>query len=85
MCVVCGLMHRGCGQVFQAGRIYTASATGTHAITGPILDAWLARGWETGPMGYPTSDAYPVTGGTAQDFQGGTLTLDTGTGVVTRS
>jgi uncharacterized protein with LGFP repeats len=85
MGVVCGLKNSGCGQVFQAGRIYTTSATGTHAITGPILDAWLARGWETGPMGYPTSDAYPVTGGTAQDFQGGTLTLDTGTGVVTRS
>jgi uncharacterized protein with LGFP repeats len=85
MGVACGLRDGGCGQVFQTGRIYTTAGTGTHAITGPILDAWLARGWETGPMGYPTSAAYAVTGGTAQDFQGGTLTLDSGTGQVTRN
>ncbi|MEI4277216.1 reprolysin-like metallopeptidase [Klenkia terrae] len=83
--LVCGLRNGGCGQVFQGGRIYTTAATGTHAVSGRIQDAWIAQGWETGPLGYPTGDARPVAGGTAQDFQGGTLTLDTASGIVTRS
>jgi uncharacterized protein with LGFP repeats len=85
MTAVCGLKDGGCRQVFQTGRIYTTSATGTHAITGPILSTWLDEGWEYGRLGYPTSGSYAVTGGTAQNFQGGTLTLNSGTGQVTRS
>jgi uncharacterized protein with LGFP repeats len=82
---VCGLKNGGCGQVFQRGLIYTATGAGTHLLTGPIRDAWAAQGYERGSLGYPTSDPYAVAGGTAQDFQGGKLTLDSGTGNVTRS
>ncbi|MFC7573753.1 reprolysin-like metallopeptidase [Klenkia terrae] len=60
--LVCGLRNGGCGQVFQGGRIYTTAATGTHAVSGRIQDAWIAQGWETGPLGYPTGDARPVAG-----------------------
>jgi uncharacterized protein with LGFP repeats len=81
----CGLKESGCVQAFQAGRIYTTPGTGTHPLTGPIHTAWEQQGYERGPLGYPTSDPYAVAGGTAQNFQGGTLTHDSGTGQVTRS
>ncbi|SNR57039.1 hypothetical protein [Blastococcus mobilis] len=80
----CGLVADGCLQRFQGGTIYSTAVTGTHAVSGPIAAAWGAQRWERGPLGYPTSGPYPVTGGTAQDFQGGTLTLDDGSGQVTR-
>ncbi|RBY96416.1 hypothetical protein DQ237_07090, partial [Blastococcus sp. TF02-8] len=82
---VCGLRDGGCGQVFDGGRIYSSVAGGTRAMHGPIHSAWVAQGYELGPLGYPTSDPHMVSGGTAQDFQGGTLTVDDATGLVTRS
>jgi uncharacterized protein with LGFP repeats len=81
----CGLKESGCVQAFQGGRIYTTPGTGTHPLTGPIHTAWAQQGYERGPLGYPTSDPYAVAGRTAQTFQGGTLTHDSGTGQVTRS
>ncbi|MEI4281346.1 hypothetical protein [Klenkia terrae] len=45
----------------------------------------MAQGYEVGPLGYPTGDARPVTGGIAQDFQGGTLVWDSATGAVRRA
>ncbi len=54
-------------------------------MTGAIHTAWINQGYEVGPLGYPTSDPRTVTGGTAQDFQGGTLVLDGATGVVRRA
>ena len=83
--LICGLRSSGCGQVFQGGRIYSTPTTGVHALTGPIEAAWISQGAEAGSLGYPTSGTYAVAGGTAQNFQGGTLTLNSGTGQVTRS
>jgi uncharacterized protein with LGFP repeats len=81
----CGLTESGCVQAFQGGRIYSTPGSGTHPLSGAIQDVWAAQGYERGALGYATSDPYAVAGGTAQDFQGGRLTLDTGTGQVTRS
>lgn len=36
--------------------IYWTPATGAHGIWGLIRANWQALGWETGPMGYPTTD-----------------------------
>lgn len=36
--------------------IYWTPATGAHSIWGLIRVNWQALGWETGPMGYPTTD-----------------------------
>ncbi|GDY33266.1 N-acetylmuramoyl-L-alanine amidase [Gandjariella thermophila] len=36
--------------------IYWTPDTGAHAIYGAIRDRWAALGWETGPLGYPTTD-----------------------------
>jgi uncharacterized protein with LGFP repeats len=82
---VCGMRDGGCGQGFQRGSIYWSPATGVHAVEGGIRAAWAAHGWETGPLGYPTRDAYPVTGGVRTEFQGGTITRDSRTGAVTVS
>ncbi|MFN2555276.1 MAG: PQQ-dependent sugar dehydrogenase [Nitriliruptorales bacterium] len=49
---------------FTGGRsIYWTSTTGAHAIWGAIRDRWKATGWETGPLGYPTTDESPTPDG----------------------
>ncbi|WNV74824.1 serine hydrolase [Geodermatophilus sp. DSM 44513] len=68
---------------FEGGAVYWSPSTGAHRITGAVLDAWVAQGFETGPLGYPTSDPYPVPGGTRTDFEGGSLVLDADTDRVT--
>jgi len=40
----------------NAGSIYYTPKTGTHEVHGAIRDHWAALGYETGPMGYPTTD-----------------------------
>jgi uncharacterized protein with LGFP repeats len=75
----------GCSQPFSNGLITWDPTAGAHAISGPVLTAWTAAGGAAGALGYPTSDPYPVAGGTAQNFRGGRLTLDTATQAVTRS
>ena len=73
---VCGLRDGGCFQAFQRGAVYWSPATGAHAVeNGPLRGAYAGFGWENG-LGYPVDEAYPVTGGRAQRFQAGTLTVD---------
>jgi uncharacterized protein with LGFP repeats len=70
-------------QHFQKGSIFWSSATGAHAVQGPIRDLWASLGYERGWLGYPTRDAYPVSGGTQVDFQHGHITLSAATGKAT--
>ncbi|MGY1731905.1 serine hydrolase [Geodermatophilus sp. SYSU D01045] len=67
---------------FQDGAVYWSASSGAHWLTGPILQAWIAQGYEQGPLGYPLSDPQTVAGGTQVSFQGGTLLLDRATGQV---
>lgn len=46
---------------FQGGIIYSRSDLGTHALYGPIEDAYAARRWTVGPLGLPTSDIRATT------------------------
>src|SRR4051812_7181608 len=73
--VFCGLRDGGCGQAFQNGRVFASPAGGTHAVPGPIQDAWIAQGLERGTLGYPTGEQACglAGGGCKQTFQGGTL------------
>lgn len=48
---------------FEKGAIYWTPGTGAHAIMGEIRDKWAALKWETGPLGYPTSDFAPTIDG----------------------
>ncbi|WP_029432607.1 hypothetical protein [Blastococcus sp. URHD0036] len=67
----------GLGQYvhFQGGSVYWTRATGAHVLAGPVLDAWARGGWETGPLGYPTTDvtATPDGQGRYAYFQGGAI------------
>ncbi|WP_432483802.1 N-acetylmuramoyl-L-alanine amidase [Kineococcus esterisolvens] len=67
---------------FQGGSIYFSPASGTHVVRGAIRDAWARQGWETGRLGYPTSDEYDVAGGKRSDFQGGSITWTPARGAV---
>jgi uncharacterized protein with LGFP repeats len=72
---VCGLAGGGCYQPFQGGNVYWSPASGAWLPSGPIRDLWGAIGWETGSLGYPTSDVRCGLrdGGCSEDFQGGTV------------
>ena len=57
--------------VFERGSIYWTPQLGAHEVHGRIRDAWAAAGWETGSLGYPTSDEYADGDGRRSDFQHG--------------
>ncbi|WP_312878306.1 GH25 family lysozyme [Amycolatopsis echigonensis] len=58
----------------QGASVYWTPATGAQSIHGAIRQKWAALGWEKGPLGYPTSDEYGITGGRRNTFQHGTIT-----------
>ena len=49
--------HNDC----EHGTVTTAPASGTHAVWGPIFDAWVAKGRESGSLGHPLTDVVPVS------------------------
>lgn len=59
--------------VFEGGSIYWSASTGAFEVRGRIRDKYEELGWEAGPLGYPTSGEYDVTGGRRSDFEGGSL------------
>jgi uncharacterized protein with LGFP repeats len=73
-------LANGAANVFQGGSVYFSPATGAHAVRGAIRDRWAASGWETGPLGYPTTDEVALTGGAANVFQGGSVYWSAATG-----
>ncbi|MCO7221583.1 LGFP repeat-containing protein [Klenkia sp. PcliD-1-E] len=78
----CGLRDGGCGQHFERGSLYWSTASGARLVRGAIRDAWAASGWETGPLGYPTSDENCglAAGGCFETFTGGSVYWTPGTG-----
>jgi len=50
-------------QAFAKGAIYSAPGTGTHALSGEVLNTYLAHGGPRGPLGFPKSDVFEVKGG----------------------
>jgi uncharacterized protein with LGFP repeats len=74
--MACGLVRSGCAQHFEGGSVYWSPTTLGFAVSGAIRDHWTAQSAERGPLGYPTSVSRAVPGGTAQDFQGGTVYSD---------
>lgn len=73
----------GSYQRYQNGFILYSPATGAHISQGAIRTAWAKTGYETGTLGYPTTDEYAVSGGIAQTFQKGSVTINTATGLAT--
>ena len=63
----------GAFRSFHRGSIYWSPQAGVHWILGAILESWARQRWETGPLGYPTSDEISLPGrpGAFQEFQRG--------------
>lgn len=51
---------------FQGGSIYWTAALGSHEVHGNIHAAWAQLGWETGALGYPTTDEQATPDGTGR-------------------
>jgi uncharacterized protein with LGFP repeats len=79
---ICGLRDGGCYQGFERGTIYRSTATGAHDISGIVAQRWAAQKWETGPLGYPTTDTVCGLhdGGCFQHFQSGSIFSSTAAG-----
>ncbi len=46
--------------------MYWTDSTGARTVLGPLRQAWAASGWETGPLGYPTTDSTATPDGTGR-------------------
>ncbi|AKJ72296.1 endolysin [Gordonia phage GMA4] len=66
---------------FAAGHVYWRNGA-KRAIAVPhdggLFDAWAARGWERGELGFPFYPHAVVEGGRVQYFEGGTLLVQAG-------
>ena len=72
----CGLIGGGCFQTFENGSLYATSATApAYLVQGGIRDRWAAAGYESGTLGYPTSDENCglAQGGCFSQFQKGAI------------
>ena len=62
---------------FRFGSIYWHPAVGAHEVHGAIRAKWASLGWETGFLGYPTTDQLvgrdPAAIGAFNRFQGGAI------------
>ncbi len=75
MDVNCTIKDGGCYQHYSNGSVYWSSGTAAHAVLKPIRNAWEAKNWENGYLGYPTGEQQCDTGTGVcwQEFQGGQI------------
>lgn len=68
--------------VFEHGSVYWSPPTGAHEVHGAIRDTWAAHGYETGVLGYPTSDEIGAPDGVGRigTFTGGSIYWTPATG-----
>lgn len=66
---------QGRANSFEHGSIYWSPPSGAHPIWGRIGDKWADKKWESGFLGYPTTDEdlNPDNRGFRQVFQGGSI------------
>lgn len=69
----------------HAAALYSASATGANPVYGVIMRAYAAVGAERSRLRLPVGGPYRVTGGIAQNFQGGRIMWNATTGHYTLS
>lgn len=68
-----GLARGAAVQGFERGSVYWVPQSGTYRVAGAIGTAWGARGWESGALGYPTSQEESFGRGAVQHFEGATI------------
>jgi SpoIID/LytB domain protein len=64
--------------VLEGGRIYFKPGLGAHALWGPVLSAYLARGGAQGALGYPTTRVRVVDGERRASFEHGRIACPSG-------
>ncbi len=65
-------------QYFERGLVMSSATTGTFAVlNGPMRSSWGARGGSGGALGWPIGDQQTTTSDVRQQFQGGTVTVET--------
>ncbi|MDH6278247.1 hypothetical protein M2118_001220, partial [Aurantimicrobium minutum] len=82
---ICGLVNTGCYQQFQGGYIFSSPATGAHPVKPEVRTLWSQYGFESGILGYPTSDPSNTSTTYTQTFQGGTVTVTNGVARISAS
>lgn len=72
---VAGLKNGGVYQNYEGGAIIWSPATGAAISFGGIRSIWASTGFESGRLGYPTSNEYVEGpgGAVAQNYQGGII------------
>lgn len=72
---VSGLRNGGVYQCYEGGCILWSPSTGAAISMGGIRSIWASTGFESGRLGYPTSNEYSTGpgGAVAQNYQGGTI------------
>jgi uncharacterized protein with LGFP repeats len=78
-------LGRGTGvyQLFSEVKFMWSPATGAHPVYGAIRKTYERIGSEWSDLGLPTSSEYPVSSGTRQDFERGSITFRASTGTTT--
>lgn len=73
---------RGRFNAFQRGLVYWTPTTGAHAVQGAVSQTYASNGWETGPLGYPTTSELPTPDGIGRfnHFEGGSIYFTPATG-----
>ena len=61
---------------FQHGAVYWSPRTGANPVGGALYDAWARLGYESGPLGLPTSGEFFQPEWIGQNFAHGTLNFD---------
>lgn len=79
---VYGLKDGGSYRMYQLGAIMHSPASGAHISFGAIRTTWASTGFESGALGYPTSDEVGglKDGGVYQNYQGGAIIYSPTTG-----
>lgn len=68
---------------FVNGYVYSPPNGQVFEVAGSILDRFLALGGDTGLLGLPVSNVYPVLNGLRSDFQHGSLIVNELNGIIT--
>lgn len=58
---------------FLGGSIYWTPELGAHEVHAQVRDKWAEMGWQSGRLGYPTSDVRTEPGRLSGSFEGGTI------------
>lgn len=80
---ICGLTGGGCFQNFEKGTVMWSPMTGGQRVTSaPIQRRWAQSGFESGQLGYPSSDSICglKNAGCFQNFEKGTILWSSSSG-----